>query len=135
MKRVLLIVSIMCVFLCGCATSAGVRATNREKMNKLSMGMSKNDVLDTMGTKTIRTYASWTGTGPGEIITNPYRSEILKGKDKTFEVLYYYTDIKKSDGAITDDELTPFVFEDDILIGWGWSFLQDNMQKYEIRIR
>jgi len=48
-----------------------------------------------------------------DVITNPYCSETLKGKDGyTYEVLFYYTDIKKQDGAITDDELTPLVFKD-----------------------
>ena len=70
-----------------------------------------------------------------ESATNPYRSEILQGSNETFEVLYYYTDVKKADGAITDDELTPLVFKDKKLIGWGWSFLGQNIEKYEIRIR
>ena len=45
------------------------------------------------------------------------------------------TDVKRVDGAITDDELTPLVFDDGKLIGWGSSFLEVNIQKYEIRIR
>ena len=56
-------------------------------------------------------------------------------KDKIFEVIYYVTDVKNDDGAITDDELTPLVFDEGNLIGWGWSFLQNNVQKYEIRMR
>ncbi|MCJ7555009.1 MAG: DUF3192 domain-containing protein [Ignavibacteriaceae bacterium] len=55
--------------------------------------------------------------------------------DKIFEVWYYYTDMKAYDGAITDDELTPVVFENDKLIGWGQSFLNDTVQRYEIRLR
>lgn len=51
--------------------------------------------------------------------TPPYRSEILQGKNKTFEVVYYVTDVKKDDNAIIDDELTPFVFDNGKLIGWG----------------
>jgi len=71
---------------------------------------------------------------------NPYRSEILQGKDKTFEVLYYYTDIKNYDAwygmkGIADDELTPLVFDEGKLIGWGWSYLEANVKKYEIRMR
>ena len=62
-------------------------------------------------------------------ITNPYRSEILKGKnDKLFEVIYYVTDVKNDDNAITDDELTPLIFDNGKLIGWGWSFLEDNIK-------
>ncbi len=105
---------------------------------KLSVGMTKQEALEIMGTKKITTYepsALYLAPLTAQAINNPYRSEILQGKDKTFEVLYYYTDVKQQDGAITDDELTPVVFDNGILIGWGWSFLQDNAQKYEIRIR
>lgn len=117
----------------GCATLDSVRNTNRENMMRLSVGMTKQEALNIMGTKTVTTFADIGVVD--KRISNPYRSEILQGKDKTFEVLYYYTDVKKNDGAITDDELTPLVFDNGKLIGWGWSSLQDNEQKYEIRIR
>jgi hypothetical protein len=57
-------------------------------------------------------------------IDNPYRSETLTGKDgKNYDVLYYYSDLKQRDDKITDDELTPLVFHDGKLIGWGYPFL------------
>jgi hypothetical protein len=96
--------------------------------------MAKDEVLKIMGTKTTKAYRGWDG-GFVDVINNPYRSEVLQGKNKTLEVLYYYTDKKKADDAITDDELTPLVFDNGKLIGWGWSFLQENIQKYEIRWR
>jgi len=130
MKRVLVL--LLCLGLCGCYTLANFRTDNRRNLLKLSIGMMKQEVLNIMGNK----YAE------DGIITanNPYRSEILQGKDKTFEVLYYYTDIKNFDAwrgmkGIADDELTPLVFDNGKLIGWGQSFLQDNIQKYEIRVR
>jgi len=125
MRRFLVL--LLCLGLCGCYTLANFRTDNRRNLLKLSIGMTKQEVLSIMGDK----YAE------DGIITanNPYRSETLQGKDKTFEVLYYYTDIKKADSAITDDELTPLVFEESKLVGWGWGFLQENIQKYEIRWR
>ena len=136
MRRILTFI-VMLVMLSGCATMNGVRVGNREKLIKLSVGMTKQEVLNIMGTGKVTTYqfAGLFTPFTAEEINNPYRSEILQGKNKTFEVLYYYTDVKKMDLAITDDELTPLVFDDGKLIGWGWSFLQDNAQKYEIRIR
>lgn len=118
---------VLIVFLSGCATLDSIRLVNRQRLLQLSIGMSKQDVLKVMGTKT--------ETDGFQSINNPYRSETLRGENKTLEVLYYYTDIKKSDGAITDDELTPLVFDDGKLIGWGWSFFEDTAKKYEIRIR
>ena len=89
--------------------------------------MSKNDVLKTMGTRTKYTIELR--------VTNPWRTETLKGKDGKFhEELFYYTDIKKRDGAITDDELTPIVLKDGKVIGWGWGFLNDNVTKYQYQI-
>lgn len=94
--------------------------------------MSKEESIRIMGTKAFSTYSQGNLLGlPSYLtITNPYRSEILKGKDdKIFEVIYYVTDVKNDDNAITDDELTPLIFNNGKLIGWGWSFLNDSVQK------
>lgn len=133
-----LIALLLCLGLVGCATPLHKSiAPNREHLAKVSIGMTKDEVLKVMGTKSFSTYSQGDVFGiPSYLtITNPYRSEILQGKEKTLEVVYYVTDVKKDDNAISDDELTPFVFDNGKLIGWGWSFLNDNTQKYEIRTR
>ena len=104
----------------------------------IKTGMSKEEVMGIMGTKTVKAkdgYWERYSHTYHPSATNPYRTEILQGKEKTFEVLYYYTDVKKDDGSITDDELTPMVFYNGKLIGWGQGFLDVNIKKYEIRIR
>ena len=117
-----------------------VTAINRERLLNLSLGMTKDQALNTMGKESFKN-ANWTEISEnrkitrGMTITNPYRSEILQGKDKTLEVIYYVTDDKNNDGAIQDDELTPLVFDEGKLIGWGNSFLDANIQKHEIRLR
>jgi hypothetical protein len=99
-----------------------VRNTNRDNLARLSVGMSKSQVLKVMGARTVETELM--------AIKNPYRVETLKASDgKTYEIVSYYTDIKKTDGTITDDELTPLVFEAGKLIGWGWSFLNQNVSQ------
>lgn len=141
MKKMLLV--LLCLFLAGCATFSDIRNINRENLNKLSLGMTKQEALKIMGTETkqacppapLALISLGMSATQCQNISSPYRTEILQGKDKALEVLYYYTDIKKEDNAITDDELTPLVFDNGKLIGWGWTFLQDNAQKYEIRIR
>ena len=125
----ILISFLFMVLFFGCATpSIGeFRAANRDKISKLSleMGLTKQEIFHIMGTKEIKAM--------GLTITNPYRSEILTSDDrKTFEVLYYYTEVRKADDNISDDELTPLVFEDNKLIGWGWNFLYNIVEKYEI---
>lgn len=136
MRKVILVFSAIMI-LGGCATTNTVRTDNRTNLLKLSIGMTKNEAISLMGTEEITTYQFAGVFTPftGNKINNPYRSEILQGENKTFEVLYYYTDKKNADDAITDDELTPLIFDNGKLIGWGWSFLQENLQKYEIRIR
>lgn len=128
MKKLVYLLGLV-MLVSGCATLDSIRTENRQNLLKLSIGMSKQEVMNIMGGKSTHDY------GANTTINNPYRSEILQGKDKTFEVWYYYTDMKKWDDAITDDELTPLVFDNGKLIGWGQSFLKDNIQKYEIRIR
>lgn len=124
MRRFLLVAAL---FLSACATLSGVRAGNRSRLNSLSLGMDKVEVLDVMGTGT--KYAQ------GDRITNPYRTEAYQAGGSTWEVLLYYTDIKREDGAITDDELTPIVLKDGKVDGWGWMYWQGIVQKYEIRVR
>ncbi len=140
MKKLFFLLGLV-ILVSGCATVtvSEVTAPNRENLLKLSIGMDKAEVIKIMGAGSFRSggYNMLLGihSKPATTITNPYRSEILQGKDKTLEVIYYVTDDKNNDGAISDDELTPLVFDNGKLIGWGNSFLQDNIQKYEIRIR
>jgi len=94
--------------------------------------MTKDEVLGLMGTETIQTYA---GMVEDEKITNPYRTETHRAGGFLWEILFYYTDRKAADGAITDDELTPLVMKDGVLDGWGWSYWKDVADTYEIRIR
>ena len=89
--------------------------------------MTKAQVLQTMGTNV---YKTSNGT-----INNPYKTEILKEGENIYEVVFYYTDYKKSDNLITDDELTPIVFSDGVLIGYGWMFVDDNITKVKLDIR
>lgn len=104
--------------LIGCATNnETIRRENRSRINKLSVGITRDSVQALFGSY------------------QPYRTETLQGKDVLLIVALYHTDLKAWDSAVTDDELTPVVFKDNILIGWGWMFLDDTAQKYEIRLR
>ena len=126
-------VLVLSVLAFGCAGSLDkVRTTNRKRLLKLSIGMTKEQALKIMGTK------SGGGRYGEPTINSPYKSEILQGREKTVEVIYYYTDIKDAfytahEVTITDDELTPLVFENGRLIGWGRSFLESNINKYQIK--
>jgi hypothetical protein len=132
-------------------TGETVRSHNRERLNNLTVGMAKAEVLEAMGSESVQTYkksALPSKKGSKEIsreiralyrserINNPFRIETSQTADGVFiEILLYYTDILTVDGAITDDELTPVVIENGVLVGWGWVFLDQNVQKYRIELR
>lgn len=127
----------LCLGLIGCAAISRSVATDKKDLLKLSIGMPKEDVIRIMGTKTVELYYManiYVGEKKRSTRNNPYRSEILRGEDKTLEVIYYVTDLKNNDHVISNDELTPLVFDNGKLIGWGWSFLQDIIHKYKLRI-
>jgi hypothetical protein len=130
MKKVA-VVSVLFVLVAGCTSSLDrVRTANRRNLLKLSVGMTKEEATAIMGHK------SGGGIFGEPTVNSPYKSEILQGEERTFEVLYYYTDVKKvayivNPATITDNELTPLVFDNGKLIGWGVSFLED-VKKYKI---
>ncbi|MBN1405150.1 MAG: DUF3192 domain-containing protein [Candidatus Omnitrophica bacterium] len=123
MKKISVIfVVLLC--LAGCSTTTAlyqVRAQNKAKITRLTPGMTKDKVLNMMGTKEIIVCNSW-GDTIG-VVKNPFKTELLKTNNKTYEILYYYTDIIHSDADISEDELTPIVFENNKLIGFGWQVL------------
>jgi hypothetical protein len=115
--------------LAGCKSAGAIRADNRESLRQLERGMTQSEVLDVMGTKTYRDQYN-------DQYTNPHRTETLPGSDgDQYTVLFYYTDLKRQDGAVTDDELTPLVLRNNELIGWGWSYLEEDGNSYTVRIR
>ena len=114
----------LCVLIAGCSSPLDrVRKNNRKRILKLSAGMTKKEALKVMG-------KSAGGGLMGEpSVKSPYKSETLQSNARSFEILYYYTDINSrihisNPSTIRDKDLTPLVFEDDILIGWGNSFLE-----------
>ncbi len=136
MKRIVLLF-ILTMPLSGCALAlvgAGVGAhyfasqqsieevaeQNKTNIEKLVFGMSKRFALDIMGEKMVRAYQN----GKELVINNPYKTELLEKHGKKFEILYYLTDPNGNDRIFTNDEFTPLVFENGILVGWQWSVLK-----------
>jgi hypothetical protein len=113
--------------------SCGIKATrfgnsNRKNIMGLSVNMTKEEVINTMGSQALT-------IGIAEEINNPYKTEVVSTKTTTYEVWYYFTGSKFKEGVADDDELTPIVFENDILIGWGWIYFKEKIKPYEVKIK
>ena len=103
-KYPVILLMIFSVFLSSCATYYEAKQ-NRENVEKLKVGMSKDEVIAVMGEPV-----------KGEVYCKP-------------NVIFYYTETKWSDGNITSDECTPLLFEKNKLIGFGADFYKDYTQK------
>jgi len=58
-------------------------------------------------------------------LSNPHTSESRIIWTKGISVIqWYYTDLVKNDGRVTEEELTPVVFLDGKVVGWGRRFLR-----------
>ena len=105
---------------------------NRTGFMRLEVGMTPDEVSDVMGEAMYP-----------ETITNPYRTEAARLKDgKVVTIWFYYTEYhpkyvgrKLVYGAISNEMLTPLVFVDGKLTGWGRRFFEEEIKRLEIRIR
>jgi len=110
MKRIIMLLWCF-LFVGGCGPMKGIEASfNRSRLNRLELGMTQDTVKKVMG--------------------KPYIREAYELKE-----VWLYITAWQADGYTTSDEMTPLVFENGILIGWGSRFIDENIRKYEFRIR
>jgi hypothetical protein len=99
---------------------------NQQSLSDLALGMSASDVRRVMGEGELVHY--------GRIhLVDPWRVESFYLTDGTDVLILYYVTTRPhrySDAA--DDDLTPIVLENDKVMGWGWSFLNRNVDRYEV---
>ena len=109
MKKTILTLLLLSGLITGCGAVKGLEArANRNQLDKLNVGMTTNQVRRAMG--------------------KPYKSEFLGSK----QVWYYITEWQ-SDGQTTMDEMTPLVFENEVLLGWGHKFLSGSARRTRSR--
>lgn len=126
MKKLWLLL-VTAALLSGCATMTVSKLTADNRMNlvHLSRGMSKAKALAIMGSRVSVYNCDWVVSNiPLKVtINNPYRTEMIETSGRTLEVVYYVTSINNDKCIIEEAGLTPLVFEDARLIGWGKDFL------------
>ena len=104
---------------CSAYKAQDIRMYNREQLVNLELGMNREMVMETMGNESFDTDVA---------INNPYRIEVFQPEEGvTVEVLYYYTDVKDDDNAISDEELMPIVLVNGDVVGWGWVCLRQQI--------
>lgn len=91
---------------------------NRKNLAVLKIGMSKELVSKIMGNKSIK--------GVGAFVGNPYKSEVfIASNNETVTVFWYYTQMNTANGHVDNDEITPVVFKDGKMSGYGWIYYLD----------
>jgi hypothetical protein len=152
-RRAAAIVALALIF-AACASAGGFRETNRENLERLRPGMTRDQVFDVMGTESVSAAGTESAGpvgiaedtlgvsqvqipigGPRPVLQNPHRSEVYEAAGYDWEVRFYYTRVADDDGRVTDDELTPVVLRDGTLVGIGWEFWAEQASSYSIPAR
>jgi hypothetical protein len=103
-------------------------AANRVHTQSLELGMDQRQVAQVMADGAFVSYKKIQ-------VTNPYRSEGFALDDGTsVQILFYLTQVQRRYGRPTNEELTPVVMENRKLVGWGWSFLDKNLERYQVKL-
>lgn len=89
---------------------------NKKNLAGLTYGIGRSFAEEVMGKKSIRAYRD----NKEIVIPNPYRAENFSKGSKNLYILFYVTDVVTDDDQYSDEELTPLVFTDGVLAGWGW---------------
>jgi len=116
MKRTICLF-IIAILVSGCASSSVMPwdiEKARNNLMKLELGMSKQEVINTMGT--------------------PYNREAYSTPEGQLEFLIYLTKYTYS-GSIPDSDTTPICLFNGKVTGWGRNFYEQQKQRYEIEIR
>ena len=100
-----LILTAICAILAALTASCGYFQAmhQRSKLEDVRVGMTREEVESVAG--------------------KPLSGELYS----TDNIWFYYTSPKWYDGLVTQDECTPFLFDDDgVLLGWGNKYFRDN---------
>lgn len=126
----------------GCAHNGfdDIRVRNLNNLKKLQVGMTKDNVHAIMGNdkEIVKEAVYYQGrlAAHREVeVSNPYKTERKEAGGKTYELLYYYADMfgmgmgfwdrTYREAQVADRFLTPLVFDEGRLIGWGPEFAEE----------
>jgi len=103
-------------------------AENQSAVQTLRLGMSPSEVRQIMGEGEVVRYKKLH-------LIDPWRSESFALVDGSrVLILFYVTEPPRKYYSPDDRALTPVIFENDRLVGWGWSYLRQNTDRYRITL-
>lgn len=110
------LILVLCLGLLGCALTASIK---REQITHLMPNMTTDEVRRVMG--------------------DPFSTETYLSSDNKTNLIWNYRTHYSTDAlGVTHQELTPLVFKDNLLLGWGNNFydqlVQPNKAKLNARI-
>lgn len=124
-RKNLVFLMIISVFFVGCAGAIknGIAEKNRASLMKIDVGMTKKEVIEIFGESNSSSFS------------NPFKREVKTlSNGQVQEALFFITSVIPDDKD-TDDEMTPVIFVDKKVIGWGWSFYQKDSTEINIRYK
>ena len=95
-------------------------------IDKVHTGMTVEEVKKILGDEILVGYElidEKTSGYKSIVVKNPVRAETIEQGTDVYDVLYYFTEVKKPDGVISDEELTPLTFKLGKLVGSDRDFL------------
>lgn len=108
---------------------AEVGSFNQANLLKIDLGVTKTKLLEVMGgIQKIQTYSpsSFVTKKEDIIINNPLNREFKTDTaGNTIEIIWFYTNTKKSEGDITREQQTPIILDKNAVVGMGWDFYED----------
>ena len=110
----------------GITNSIKLAKINRARLALLEPGMSKSQVLQTMGTLN------------AAYVSNPYLVSLFSIKEDNITIIYYFTKNPHNSyevSKVTFENLTPLVLLNGKLIGWGEESLRRAQDKYDFTIK
>jgi len=103
-------------------------AENQGNLQQLELGMTAATVRSILGEGEIVRYKKI-------YLVDPWRSEsffLVDGTDVL--LLFYVTQPPRKFYRAEDRDLTPIVLEHDKVVGWGWSYLRRNYERYRFSV-
>jgi len=99
---------------------------NKLAVNQLELGMTHKAVSTLMGDGEVVQYKKIN-------FVDPWNTESFKLLDDTRVLILYYL-TQRTRGYLSPEEkhMTPIILENNRVVGWGWSYLHRNLDRYTI---